>query len=1463
MSRNNDLRPSDAFRYQARETFVREAEALYGTRRRLRAAAFAVAAAVLVGLGLWLALSVTPRGNPEDEQPPRTIAKGDTVWESQTDHARVISDAGARWEWPDARKIALTAGKIYLDVEPTGTPFQIIHKGATVFVHGTRLVVEADGDNLRVGLGSGEAKLVNEAGAVLLGPGEEGVAGTGTQPVKQEARRFSYLAGFIAECVDKTGDTDDGKKSEDFSYGVYRVPNGPGGTAQLGLVRYHLDVHIEDGMARTTIDQTFYNPSWRRVEGTFLFPLPPDASISRLAMYVNGTLMEGGMAQREHASQVYESIVRKMQDPAILEWMEGSTFRLRIFPFEPNAERRIILSYQQPLESLYELDRYRFPILKPSAPWEEFSLHVVIKEGTQQEITFPTYKLLEIAQTEGTVEFAHQEKAARPSKDLIIQLKRPRRPELDLASHDTGDERFFCVTATPEITGQTYRGPRRVLVIADRSGKISRAERRAQRRMARRLLRSLDRKDQIAVMAYSTKPRAWAHGFAPRTRENLAEAFSFLSAEEFFGAGDLHACFIAARDLFGKPREGDVIFYLGDGVDTISGFAAEQLALILPAKIRFMAIPVNRSFDRTLLGSLARRSGGRVIPVSPDDRIGWRAFDLVSSLRTPEWKELSWKLLDADGNPVRGVLHADRVNVRDGETFRIAGRIEGPWPRFLELHGEKRTLPERRTDCAWIPRLWAKLRIEALEQESQAEYRDEIVKLGTQYYVMTPFTSLLVLENEAMYKQYNIDRGRKDHWALYGAPKTWHGRAHKPTAGPIWTPNVWGDVWWDRRKLGNWDVNQAGFIPLNPGTGRINLNWAEGYEIPDFIRGDSRFDTIAPFSSSGVDLSSWDFADGYYRISGFSTRGLGLYPDGDGFANAFVYGGGGGGGGWGWGRLTYDIAGGDRFDNIFRSWAWSPSAVSFSPDGRRVVTGSSYGTVRIWDAATGRELPQLVALPLALGARHGESKRLEKFLPADVDLVAAFEKRCVVAFTGGERLLIDGNRITYLGEKRRALFDPLFDSVIAIDAMTLGEWSRVPWFLVPLKTLTAGAQVTERTAGEKTIVTIDRRGLTTIELVFKDDRPIETRIVLRGGTVVQRVVYRAWEDIAGHLLPTRAEFFGPEEKALTTVTYVYRTPGTEYRDRLQVFARALNDETATAAYRHLQPAIYYYQAGDRNNLENLLKRAKQENRATDAHRKLARLAAIRWGSDAVIDAPSLDPQAPEVKRWLPAEPLPVEITLEQSLTRGDLTALATLILGADEPEQCLRHVDRLKAKAPAGVRELLDLWSGELALRKGWKLKAYDAFNRAKQWQPIGENVRIHDRLSQLALDLNEAEKALKHAERALEIITSRNPTAPMAARYERLADIAARKPELKKQHARRILQRWAQVDPKNATPFQRLSAVYREAGDQALAVRYASHVVELTQSKAAYAKLATDLDQIGDHARAERCRTIAERLTR
>src|SRR5262249_59013952 len=123
-----------------------------------------------------------------------------------------------------------------------------------------------------------------------------------------------------------------------YSGGCLQAIDPNGQQAKISLRKCVVDAFIEDGFARTTIDQTYFNHESVQLEGTFYFPLPPDASLSRLAMYVADgkecKLMEGGMAERSHARNVYESIRYAQRDPALLEWVDGSTFKMRAFPLD-------------------------------------------------------------------------------------------------------------------------------------------------------------------------------------------------------------------------------------------------------------------------------------------------------------------------------------------------------------------------------------------------------------------------------------------------------------------------------------------------------------------------------------------------------------------------------------------------------------------------------------------------------------------------------------------------------------------------------------------------------------------------------------------------------------------------------------------------------------------------------------------------------------------------------------------------------------------------------------------------------------------------------------------------------------------------------------------------------------------------------------------------------------------------
>src|SRR5581483_5423233 len=96
---------------------------------------------------------------------------------------------------------------------------------------------------------------------------------------------------------------------------------------------------------------------------------------------VDGNRMEGGMVERDYGRNVYESIVTKQQDPALLEWLDGSTFKMRVFPLEPRQEKRIILSYTQKLSSLYGQAQYRFPAGHSLDAVRDWSFQATVKHG--------------------------------------------------------------------------------------------------------------------------------------------------------------------------------------------------------------------------------------------------------------------------------------------------------------------------------------------------------------------------------------------------------------------------------------------------------------------------------------------------------------------------------------------------------------------------------------------------------------------------------------------------------------------------------------------------------------------------------------------------------------------------------------------------------------------------------------------------------------------------------------------------------------------------------------------------------------------------------------------------------------------------------------------------------------------------------------------------------------------------
>ena len=121
--------------------------------------------------------------------------------------------------------------------------------------------------------------------------------------------------------------------------------------APLEVTYHHVNVKIDGQIATTSVDQEFYNPNPQRLEGTYLFPIPKGGQIDKFTMEIGGQQVQAELLSADKARAIYEDIVRKLKDPALLEYAGRDVFKVRVFPIEPNSRKRITLSYSQVLPS--------------------------------------------------------------------------------------------------------------------------------------------------------------------------------------------------------------------------------------------------------------------------------------------------------------------------------------------------------------------------------------------------------------------------------------------------------------------------------------------------------------------------------------------------------------------------------------------------------------------------------------------------------------------------------------------------------------------------------------------------------------------------------------------------------------------------------------------------------------------------------------------------------------------------------------------------------------------------------------------------------------------------------------------------------------------------------------------------------------------------------------------------------
>jgi ferric-dicitrate binding protein FerR (iron transport regulator)/tetratricopeptide (TPR) repeat protein len=771
-------------------------------RRRMRPFLFGAAlAAALVGLA-WLLgahsnAPITPTLPADGSEPfdgltarakpavpePQKLALGETVSTKPGERRRVALpdgsvvyvNQGTKVTLDRERHLALSSGEVFVEVTPVRDgvgPFVVQTPQREVTAVGTKFAVQA----------AAKTSVLVTQGYVLAS-GHDGLIPAGYElsadgnvaDAPRASCRLDWTRDLMAEA-----DTPLVPGSE-YGGGALVAVDPYGQQAKLSLRNYHVDVHVEDGFARTTIDQTYFNHANSRLEGTFYFPLPPDASLSRLAMYVDGKRMEGGMVERDFGRQVYEKIVTSQRDPALLEWVDGSTFKMRVFPLEARKEKRIVLSYSQRLPADYGRMTYRFPAGHSLEVVRDWSFHAVVKGGAGLGGESPSHPEMKVERAGTDLILDAADNNVAVNRDVVLYLTDPTPAATDVARFSAAEadgNRYLMLRYRPHLDApaDTRVTQRDWVFLFESSGDRDPLLARTQIEVIRGLLGNAEHSDTFTILSAGTNVRAFAPEAKPVTPENVADALDFLDKSHLIGALDLGKA-LAEAEPFLNAAKNPYLVHVGTGVAAMGEKRDDVLAKRIPAGTRYVGVGVGRRWNRAFMKAAAERSGGYFTQVNPDEPVSWRGFELHAALTAPRLLDVTVtddagrRLLTCAnsitaGEEVCAALRLEGDDQRPPRSVKVAGSLDGaPFERVL-------TVRDVTGGAGYIPRTWAKLEIDRLLAEDSAKYREQVVELSKAMYVMTPFTSLLVLENEQMYRENRVDRGRKDHWATYPCPDT-------------------------------------------------------------------------------------------------------------------------------------------------------------------------------------------------------------------------------------------------------------------------------------------------------------------------------------------------------------------------------------------------------------------------------------------------------------------------------------------------------------------------------------------------------------------------------------------------------------------------------------------------------------------------------------------------------------------
>jgi Ca-activated chloride channel family protein len=533
-------------------------------------------------------------------------------------------------------------------------------------------------------------------------------------------------------------------------------------------VSMEIDADVEGVRLSATYRVRFKNTGSIPLEGTVLVPVPPGVSIERFAMRIGEEVVGGELLTADEARRIYEEIVRRRRDPAILSLVGDSALSIRVFPVPPGEERSLEVRWTGLLSREGGEYRFRLPMQTSleAAP-ERLSVRIHVQTTEPIATLYSPVDGVRISRdTPRSANLRYESGGERIPFEFSVFFSTTDEPAgiTVIPYREAGEDGYALILVSPGVPEEGLRSAKHFILVMDTSGSMAGEKIRNLKDGARYILNQLRAGDRFNLIAFEGQVRLFEPSSVEVSEESIERALKFVEGLEAVGGTNIDEALLRALRLARPASLPTYIVFITDGLPTVGVQNPEEILKDVAAqqlvgrRARLFVLGVGLDVNVAFLDRLAHENGGTSEYVRTGAELEQKMSDLYRRLQAPVITEAR---LTLSGVRAYEVFPSESFDLFAGFQTVLALRYSGEGRANVSLTGTYRgrpirlektaIFPGRAAENPYVARIWATRKIAALLDEirlkgGSQELVDSIIFLSRKYGIVTPYTDFLILE---------------------------------------------------------------------------------------------------------------------------------------------------------------------------------------------------------------------------------------------------------------------------------------------------------------------------------------------------------------------------------------------------------------------------------------------------------------------------------------------------------------------------------------------------------------------------------------------------------------------------------------------------------------------------------------------------------------------------------------------